>query len=173
MDALIRQTIEVYGKYTLGFYRITDGNGNRTNISPQVAWDFIKRETLSPTCRITLPVHIDIIQKVEEWTNFYIHTGNIPEFYLIDNALEFIMPLVYPLNNTRDYRGQIVIYGTTLIQRYDTVKADFTTFINSRRSRNILIAFWLKVLKTFKVRRSSYVRVVEWFGHPEATVINL
>ncbi len=107
---LLRQTIEVYGKRLLGFHSITNEQGQRaTGVSTQVAWDFIKKETLETNSRITLPTDIDIIRKVEEWTNYYVHTGDIPEIHLIENAIHLVTPLIYPLNSTvKNYRNSIV-----------------------------------------------------------------
>ena len=170
---LIRQTLEVYAKQTLGYTRITDGNGNRVRVSPHIAWDFIKKETSSPHNRITLPVNMTILMKVEEWTNYYVHSGNIPELFLTDNALEFITPLIYPLNQTPDYRRVKVFNGTSHIRDYNSLKADFTKFVNTKRSENFLISIWYNLLNALRISDTSNARVVEWLDHPEATVINL
>jgi len=167
---LLRQTIEIYAKRMLGFHSITK-NGVRANISTQIAWDFIKNETLKPTCRISLPVDIDIILKVENWTNYYIHTGYIPEIYLIENAIHFISPLIYPMNNTvRNYRNHIVYAGTSKIRDYNSVKSDFEKFVNHRKNKTLFQRFrnWIKREKAFPLN-------VIWRNETsiDATIINL
>ena len=174
---LLRQTIEVYGKRLLGVHSVTNEQGQRaTGVSTQVAWDFIKAETLKPNCRITLPTNIDIIRKVEEWTNYYVHTGDIPEIYLIENAIHLVTPIIYPLNSTeKNYKNSIVFLGTTKIKDYNAVKADFEAFVNQSRHQNIFKRFWNWLLIALGQKKKPGRRIVNW--RPEtsvdATIINL
>ncbi|MCZ2129801.1 MAG: hypothetical protein LC109_05975 [Bacteroidia bacterium] len=162
---LIRQTIEVYGKRLLGYTSITDEQGNRVrSVSTQVAWDFIKNEMKKTTPRITLPTHIDIIKVTEEWTNYYVHTGNIPDIYLIENALHFIEPLIYPQNGTnRNYKNSIRFAGTSSIDSYESLKTDFVDFINVQPNMN----WWKKLILWFKIKlgikKVPSRKVVNWY----------
>lgn len=162
---LIRQTIEVYGKRLLGYTSITDEQGNRVrSVSTQVAWDFIKNEMKKSTPRITLPTHIDIIKATEEWTNYYVHTGNIPDIYLIENALHFIEPLIYPQNGTnRNYKNSIQFAGTSFIDNYESLKADFVNFINVQPKMNWWkkLTLWFKI--KFGVKKTPSRKVVNWY----------
>ncbi len=159
---LLRQTIEVYGKRTLGFYRITEPSGNRAKISTQVAWDFIKQESLKSNPRITLRVPVDVVRRVETWTNMYVHTGNIPDIYLIENAIQFIWPLIFPQNSTeRNYRNQAVFAGTAIIRNYTSVKRDFELFINGE-PQSKLKKKWIKILLFLKLRKRRSKKLVDW-----------
>lgn len=161
---LIRQTIEVYGKRLLGFASITDEQGNRVrSVSTQVAWDFIKSEMQKTKSRITLPTHIDIIKVTEEWTNYYVHTGYIPDIYLIENALHFIEPLIYPQNGTSNYKNSIRFAGTSFIDNYESLKTDFVNFINIQPK----MVWWNKLILWFKIKFGNKKvpsrKVVNWY----------
>lgn len=161
---LIRQTIEVYGKRLLGFTSITDEQGNRANnVSTQVAWDFIKIEMKKSTPRITLPTHIDIIKVTEEWTNYYVHTGNIPDIYLIENALHFIEKLIYPQNSAnKNFKNSIRFSGTSSIDNYESLKIDFVNFVNVKQK----IKWWKEIILWFKIKfarkKAPSRKVVNW-----------
>lgn len=174
---LLRQTIEVYGKRLLGFISITTEKGQRIKgVSTQVAWEFIKQETLKPNCRITLPTNIDIIRKVEEWTNYYVHTGDIPEIYLIENAIHFIEPLIYPLNSTeKNYCNKTVLLGTTKIKDYNMIKADFEKFINQKKQQKMLNRLWDWLLIVIGNKKKAEKRIVNWLPENlvDATILNL
>jgi hypothetical protein len=174
---LLRQTIEVYGKRMLGYYSITNEQNQRARgVSTQVAWAFIKKETLKPNSRITLPTDIDTIIKVEEWTNYYVHTGDIPEIHLIENAIHMIFPIIFPQNSTeRNYKNTIVCAGTSKIRDYHAVKADFETFVNQSRELNLFKKFWNWLLIILRIKKRPSKRVVQWKAESsvDATIINL
>lgn len=167
---LLRQTIEVYGKRVLGINSITNEQGHRDRgVSTQVAWNFIKIETSKPNSRITLPTNIDIIRKVEEWTNYYVHTGDIPEIFLIENAIHLVTPLIYPLNSTeRNYRNSVVFLGTSKIRDYNSLKADFEKFVNQTKRENIFQRIWSKLLVILGRKKKTSKRIVNW--RPETSV---
>lgn len=173
---LLRQTVEIYGRRTIGFYSITDIDGNRArNVSTQVAWDFIKKEILKSHPRITLPTNIDVIRRVETCTNSYVHTGNIPEVFLIENAIQFVWPLIYPQNSTEEnYKRQIRFAGTTIIRDYNSIKADFTEFINSKLLKWYERA-WNSLLLFLRIRKEQKRKIAEWMhiDSVDATIKNL
>lgn len=174
---LLRQTIEVYGKRMLGFYSITDENNQRVrSVSTQVAWEFIKAETLKPNSRITLPLDIDIIIKVETWTNYYVHTGGIPEIFLIENAIHLVMPIIYPQNGTqKNYQNQILFAGTSTIRDYNALKADFETFVNRSPQTSGFRNIWNSILIAVGYKKAPIKKVVNWqeVRYVDATIINL
>ena len=138
----IRLMIEVAGKRILGFNAITDDNGDRAmGIKTQIAWDFIKEDQLSNK-RIQLPLEIDTILEIEKWTNNYIHTGFVQPIFLVENALFFLEKLVFPCNETKNYRGQALLAGTTKIQNYNIVKTDFEKFVQSKGKGKKYIIHW-------------------------------
>lgn len=175
---LLRQAIEIYGKRTLGYFSITDKNGNRSrSISTQVAWDFIKTEVKKKDARIKLPTNIDTIIKVEEWTNRYVHTGDIPRAYQIENAIHFVKKLIYPLNNSvKDFQNIVNFYGTTRISKYNSVKADFERFVNpAAPPRNPLVKIWSWLLIQLNVRKKPKEIIVNWMPvrRIDATILSL
>lgn len=163
---MLRQTIEVYGKKTLGISSITDANGNYTRSVPtQVAWDFIKMETKKRKSRITLPAHIDTIRKVEAWTNYYVHTGFLQEIYLIENAIHLIRPLVYPRNSTeKDFEGKIRFDGTAKIKQYNSVKTDFEAYVNQRRNINWFLRILITILQFLRLKKRQTRAIVNWMN---------
>jgi hypothetical protein len=163
---LMRQAIEIYGKRLVGFNSITDEQGNRARyVSTQVAWDFIKSETQNENCRIHLPVNIDIIRRVETWSNHYVHTGNIPDIYLIDNAIQFIWALIYPQNSTeRNYKNSIHFSGTSSIDNYNSVKEDFEKFVNKKKTQKWYQQLLNWILIKLKRRKEPKINVVNWLN---------
>jgi hypothetical protein len=173
---LLRQTIEVYGKRALGFYSITDQDGTRIrNVSTQVSWEFIKKETLKTNSRIRLQAHIDTIKRVEEWTNGYVHTGLIPEIFLIENAVHFVKALIYPMNNIKNYKGTVRFYGITQIQQYNSVKDDFEKFVNTSKNLNLFQRIRGHIYIFFKIKKKPKKIVVNWMDidSVDSTILSL
>jgi hypothetical protein len=173
---LLRQTIEVFGKRALGFHSITDKDGNRSrNVSTQVAWDFIKFEVSKPNSRIKLQANVETIKKAEEWTNRYVHTGFIPEIFLIENAIHFVERLIYPMNEVADYRKMVRFYGTTQISEYNSVKSDFEKFINPTRRQSWLVRIWRQILVLLRLRKKPKKMIVNWMNvdRIDATILSL
>jgi hypothetical protein len=172
---LLRQTIEVFGKKALGFHSINYHDGTRVRISTQIAWDFFKKETSKKASRVTLPANIDTIIKVEEWTNLYVHTGYIPEIFLIENAVHFVKSLIYPVNHIRDFNGSAKIYGTTQIRDYNQLKKAFEDFINLDPNIHFLKRIWNNVLVSLRFKKKRKLRIVNWVdvSRVDATIINL
>lgn len=174
---LLRQTIEVYGKRLLGFDSITNDEGQRvTGVSTQIAWDFIKEETLRPDSRIILPTNIDIIRKVQEWTNYYVHTGGIPKIHLIENAIHFVTPLIYPLNRSeKNYSNSIVYLGTGKIKEYNSVKNAFEEYVNQSRRHYPFKKIWNSFLTQIGLSKRPGKRIVNWLPEKsvDATIVNL
>lgn len=173
---LLRQAIEVFGKRALGFYSITDKDGNRIrNLSTQVSWDFIKTEVDKPNSRIKLQAHVDTIRKVEEWTNRYVHTGIIPEIFLIENAIHFVRSLIYPMNSVKDYKNTKRFYGTTQIKEYTALKKDFESFVQPSKRKTQIGRIWNKVLVWLTLRKRPKTVVVNWMDvdRVDATILSL
>jgi hypothetical protein len=179
---LLRQTIEVYGKRLLGYSSITNHQGQRIRVPTQIAWSFIKAESLKPSNRIELPTDIEIILKVEQWTNNYVHTGNLPKIYLIENAVQMVSKLIYPLSKTLNYLGVPRIYGTSKIRNYNSIKTDFEIFVNKSNKLNWLqcIKNWLQRVKNWflikiRIRKNPPKKIVNWMPTDlvDVTIVNL
>ena len=117
----IRLMIEVAGKKILGFKSITDDKGDRIKkIKTQIAWDFIKYDQLNKK-RIDLPIEIDTILEIEKWTNRFIHTGYVQPIFLVENALVFL--------------DKLIIYQSTKISGYNSLKSEFEKFIQEKAKK--------------------------------------
>lgn len=171
---LLRQAIEVYGKRTLGYSAIKDKAGNGARVGTQIAWDFIEKEVMKSNSRITLPIDIAVVRKVEKWTNAYVHTGLIPDIFIIENAIAMTEGLVFPRNNVANYRGSRRFDGTTQIRDYNAIKSDFEKFIARPKAKNIFKRIWNWFLRLFNLDKKK-VYVVEWMDvdKVDATILNL
>ncbi|MBS1635376.1 MAG: hypothetical protein JST26_05590 [Bacteroidetes bacterium] len=144
---MIRQSLEVLGKNVLGFSAIKGRPQRYKNTN--VAWSYIQKELTKPTPNILLPIEFSIIWKIIEWTNAYIHTGDLKDYYVIENVLNSLMKLFYALPTalrTPNYAGMLVTFGFIQIQNYNQVKQDFTLYVNSaeRFSRWKRFKIWIK-----------------------------
>lgn len=125
---LLRQTIETLGYKSLGVASILDGNGKDARIRNTTPWDFIK----SNPSHFQLAIDIHVILRIEEWTNYYVHSGNIPPVWLTETAINMLEPLfIHP--PVLDYRGvtKSPTESGIRITNYDTVKLDFEAHIKS------------------------------------------
>jgi hypothetical protein len=77
--ALIRTTIELILKNSLGINQITNSNGSPIKISSYIFLDFYKENK----DRINFPVDHSVIQKIYEWSNHFIHAGEISYYWMI------------------------------------------------------------------------------------------
>lgn len=174
---LIRQMIEIYGRKLIGFYSITYEDGTRVkSVSTQVARNFIKEEMGKTNPRISLPVDIDMIRKIETWTNHYVHTGHIPPIYLIENVIHLVEPLIYPANTTvADYKGSVKFSGTSTITNYVSIKDDFTKYLNQEKERGYWATLWYKLMLLLKKRNPKKTIVVNWLPESqiESTILSL
>jgi len=175
---LLRQTIELYGKRVFGFKSITDKYGNRTrSVSTQVAWEFVKREAKKKDSRIKLPVNVDTIVRIEEWTNRYVHTGDLQRLYLIENAIHFVGKLIYSMNEEiKDYEGKIKYYGTTQITGYNAIKDEFERYVNpAKPKRNKLVELWHRFFILIRMKKKPKEIIVNWVhvDKVHATILSL
>ena len=112
----MRQAIELYGKHPIGYSKTLDCKGRRIKrIQTQVAREFLRQEKQGKK-RISLPVDIDTILEIERWSNDYVNTGLIPKAYLVENSINFIRPLIYPLNQIKNCNGFIHEIGNATIK---------------------------------------------------------
>jgi hypothetical protein len=130
----IRQTIEQYGKEVIGYTTIVDASGSFSKKHLYSSWEFIKKESLTTTSRIALPFDIDVIQKIEKWSHRFVHAGFYADCYIIWQALDMMRELFKSDNQPkRIHTGQFSrrMFGDVLITNYNSLKSDFTTYLNS------------------------------------------
>ena len=130
----IRQLIEMYGKDILGYVTVLDSNGSFSKKHLYSAWAFIKEDLNKANPRISVPFDIEIILKIEKWSNRFVHTSFYPDCFIIWKALQMLKPL-FTMPST-----PIVIYDGTRkhrtflpeikIKKYSTLKASYTKHVN-------------------------------------------
>lgn len=137
----LRQSIEMYGKHMLGVISIFDENDNFSKRHLNAAWDFIKLETnKKEKSRIYLPFNIDIILKIQKWTNRFVHTTTDAPYYTIFNATKMLEALF------KSNEDGILCYDNKVhkkfnisdirITDYNKLKEDFEKFINKNNEDN-------------------------------------
>lgn len=146
----IRQLIEVYGKEIIGLIYIEDEKGN-LHRDTSIAWKFIKQEIDGGSkSRIEIPFDIEIILKVQKWTNTFIHTTVDAPYYVIYNAIRMMFPLfkselVGLRQGVKTYDGKISThagFADVKISDFEAVKKSFCDFINSPKSKKKYTPIW-------------------------------
>lgn len=136
----IRQLLELYFKKVLGYSKLTDSKGNISKKNTQIGLKFIVNEIKKPNSRIFVPFDIEIIVKINEWANGFVHTGNICPFYVLFFAVEMIKkfftsePKSYKIYDGTSPRR--TWSGGIQIKDYETLKKDFETFVNEQSVKN-------------------------------------
>lgn len=146
----IRQLIEIYGKNLLGFHSVIDANGNFSKKHLYSAWAFIKEELKKPKPRISIPFDIEIILKIEKWSNRFVHTAYHADCYIIWKALQMLKPLFIPITTPiKIYNGKNqrkFFIPEIKIQRYSTLKASFTKYVNKgAKAKGQYKVVWLNI----------------------------
>lgn len=145
----IRQLLEVYAKKLLGYYSIVDDNGMPIKKFSQIAWDFIKKEVGGNNSKIKLPFDINVITKINKWTNTFVHTGYFCSNYVIHFVLECIVDLFkQPTSSIQTYDGKCTLnldYGAVEIRDYNTLKQSFETYLKSNSPNTNVNVKWLEL----------------------------
>lgn len=143
----IRQLLEVFGKNLLGYYSISDNEGNSVKKFTQIAWDFIKDEVKKPESRIELPFDIHMIVSINNWSNNFVHTTYIYSGYIQFFALKALSVLfVSKTKGIKVYNGQVVSkynFADIKIKEYNSLKLDFENYLE-KMMPNIVID-WMHV----------------------------
>ncbi len=170
---LIRQALEVIGKNSLGIHSITSKNKQRYK-NTQVAWEYISLDQKSRTPKIILPIDIHIVNKIITWTNGYILTGNLKEYYIIENVLEILLKLFYaPITSrVKNYENSLITFGIIRVSEYNKLKTEFEKYVNKRH-----ISCFEKILIKIKWREAKENQwTVNWFPSDyisESTITSL
>lgn len=141
---LIRQSIELKIKNSIGLNRVVDSNGNPIKFKHDIIIDFIKEYENY----FEFPVKFSILNKIYNWTNYYIHNGIFDYYWLIDWSHIILNPLFAPFRNETVLdqlkKGSIKIkekteafnvFGAIKIQR-DFYKLDLTNKLIDYISNN-------------------------------------
>lgn len=132
----IRQLLEIFGKNLIGYYSISDKDGNSVKKFTQVAWEFIKEEIKRPTPRIEFPFDVHMILKINSWSNSFVHSTYLYNSYLQYFALKTIGVLF-----TSKTKGIKIYTGHSLIKfdcadikitDYNYLKTDFENTLTSK-----------------------------------------
>lgn len=132
----IRQLLEIFGKNLLGYYSISDKDGNSVKKFTQIAWDFIKEEIKKPNPRIEFPFDVHMILSINSWSNSFVHTTYLYSSYIQFFALKTINVLFASKS-----KGIKIYTGRSLrkfdcadikIKDYNSLKTDFENTLKSR-----------------------------------------
>ncbi len=114
---------------------ICDENGNPSHQFTQVAWTFLseKEKDKSKRWNISLPVKCSTIQKINAWTNSFVHAGRFNMIWQQYYALEIVGALMKPSTNyIRECNGncrQSMMFGDFKIEGYYWMKKDFEEYV--------------------------------------------
>ncbi len=108
---LIRQAIELRLKNAIGIDTILDNKGRTVKIGAEHFLHIYKYIIKYHSDEIEFPVKISILEKILEWSQYFIHAGLIPYFWQIEWAHYSISPLFEwgSHGNTRSAYGSIKI----------------------------------------------------------------
>lgn len=142
----IRQLLEIFGKNLLGYYSISDKDGNDVKKFTQIAWNFIKDEMKKPNSRIEFPFDIHMILSINSWSNSFVHTTYIYSSYIQFFALKTIKVLfASKTKGIKIYTGRTVSkfdIADIKITDYKSLKADFETTLKNRMPD--IVVDWLE-----------------------------
>jgi hypothetical protein len=133
----IRQLLEIFGKDLLGYYSISDIDGNGVKKFTQIAWEFIKEEIKKPDSRIEFPFDVHMILSINSWSNSFVHTTYLYSSYIQFFALQTINVLfaskskgikIYTGHNQRKFDCADI-----KVNKYNSLKADFESYLNSKK----------------------------------------
>lgn len=112
---LIRQALESRLKGILGIYKILDKEGSIQKLEFKLFVDLLKENSE----QIYLPSPLSIIEKINRWSNYYVHGGIEPYLWQIDWARHVLSPLFAG----GSYKGISSIYGSVRLTRslYDEI----------------------------------------------------
>jgi hypothetical protein len=130
----LRQLVEIYGKEILGLVAVEDCYGNFSKKHLYCAWEYIKMEIAKGAdSKISIPFDIEVVLKIAKWSNRFVHTTIDAPYYTIFNAIRMLTVLFKsddkPIK-TYDGKRQSKAFGDITINDYDTLKQEFTAYIN-------------------------------------------
>lgn len=135
---LIRQTLELLGRNMIGYQSIKDEKGKPIKKMTHISWDFlIKKKLAGENWRVTLPLNIKAIKKLNQWANDYVHNPWIDRSYIRYFGLDILLDLMQsPKEPVTCYNGKKswnIDFGDFRIYQYNNLKKDFETFVLSKK----------------------------------------
>lgn len=115
--SLLRTTIELVIKNSLGIRKITYSNGSPVKVSSYIFLDFIKENE----SHLNFPVDFSIVKKIYEWSNHFIHNGEISYHWMIWEAFNVIskfFPFADNLDNLLKYDEDFYESREPLMKEY-------------------------------------------------------
>jgi hypothetical protein len=144
----VRQLLEVYGRNVLGYFSIIDNKGEPVKKFTQVAWEFIKEESIKTDSRIEIPFDIDLIISINTWANSFVHTTYIYSSYIQFFALKAISVLFeIEKDPIMIYNGKRSIKNVPAIKitGYKSLQSDFENYLRKRNPK--VSVRWMDVSK--------------------------
>lgn len=116
----IRQTIELALKNSLNIHRIKrKNNSSDFKISGYLFLDFFKEYS----SQIKFPAKLSLLRKVYEWSNIFIHTGEINYYWTIWEA-QLIVHSFFPFKEKFD-ENHFILFDKELIDNIDSILSDY------------------------------------------------
>ena len=143
---VVRQCLEVYGKRLIGFEDILDCGGNPIHQFSQVAWTFLQEMERQGKDVVRLPFKAATVQKLNGWTNHFVHHPYVENCFVQYYALEFLFvfskPATFQMSGTGNTRWN-ANHGNFIIPDYGKLKQEFTNYIHQTRPNLKFIVKWL------------------------------
>lgn len=143
---LIRQSIEIRIKNALGIASIRYNNEHELKVPYLILLKLIEKKKNF----ISFPITGNLIRKIYEWSNQYIHSGEVPPPWMVEWALHLLEPLFASATICNQW------------SRYGSVVIDRGYYMNDLR-RDILLAIADHYPKIY----APYIRL-DRLGSPEA-----
>jgi hypothetical protein len=116
----IRQTIELVLKNSLNIHRIKSKNGfSDFKISGYLFLDFFKEYN----SQIKFPAKLSLLRKVYEWSNIFIHTGEINYYWTIWEA-QLIIHSFFPFKEKFD-ESHYILFDKELIDNIEDILSEY------------------------------------------------
>lgn len=133
---VVRQCLEVYGKRMIGFEDIVDYGGHSIHQFTQVAWTFLQEMERQGKNVVKLPFKASTVQKLNSWTNHFVHHPYVENCFVQSYALEFLFAFGKPITFKSSSSGRTVWnvnHGDFVIPDYGYLKQEFTDYIRKTR----------------------------------------
>lgn len=115
--SLLRTTIELVIKNSLGIRKLTYSNGSPLKVSSFIFLDFIKENQ----DHLNFPIEFSIVRKIYEWSNHFIHDGEVSYHWMISeafNAVSKFFPFAGNLDNLLKYDEEFYESREPLMKDY-------------------------------------------------------
>jgi hypothetical protein len=127
----LRQSIELAAKELLGITAITDKEGRPDFYASQIPWKFIVENQTKHY--FNLPFQSGQVQKVYQWSNRFVHTGNDALCYVTAMALT-IVGEIFQNQKVTYWEGTTDWVSKNEIKNYSALKKDFEEYLANLRT---------------------------------------